>query len=496
MRDGGYYNNWNFSKKFANKYLSVLSELDIDYVEIGFKKLINSKDFGPFCRSDYSYIRKLNIPKNLKLCAMADLSDFKNEKYFKNLTKIFTKKESKKISLIRLACNYQDKNLLEKVVPRLQKNNFKVAINLMKFTILKNTEIINFFKYCKKLNVKILYLADSFGNCDPEKLVSLTKDLKKYFDIKDFGLHAHNNLSQALENAKTAIKLGFGYIDTSLTGMGRGAGNLKLEEFLDTVKNLPQKMTEKLYSLIDEEMIPLIQKYNWGPNYHYFYSAKHNIHPSYVQLLLSENKFSFFSMLEILEFLKKNKARSFAKDIFDKLFLKTSYLKETKSIRLKNIIILSDNIKNKQLNLSVYKKKNFKGSCMNYLTNLHYKYIDYIFICNPFRIFTEIKKIAELKKKIVVPKYEIIKKINFKNKNKIVNYNFTKNDAAKIENDECKYLNNFVLFYAISFCIAKQAKYIQVQNIKKTERNLLIIKNLTNLIKRNKYKSKLKVVWS
>ena len=101
----------------------------------------------------------------------------------------------------------------------------------MKFTVLKNNEIINFFKHCKKLNVKILYLADSFGNCDPEKLVYLTKDLKKYFDIKQFGLHAHNNLSQALENAKTAVKLGFGYIDTSLTGMGRGAGNLKLEEF-------------------------------------------------------------------------------------------------------------------------------------------------------------------------------------------------------------------------------------------------------------------------
>ena len=48
LRDGGYYNNWNFTKKFANRYLSVLNELNIDYVEVGFKKLISSKDFGPF----------------------------------------------------------------------------------------------------------------------------------------------------------------------------------------------------------------------------------------------------------------------------------------------------------------------------------------------------------------------------------------------------------------------------------------------------------------
>ena len=63
LRDGGYYNNWNFSKKFANDYLDVLNKLKIDYVEIGFKKLINSKDFGPFSRSDFSFISSLKFQK-------------------------------------------------------------------------------------------------------------------------------------------------------------------------------------------------------------------------------------------------------------------------------------------------------------------------------------------------------------------------------------------------------------------------------------------------
>ena len=33
----------NFTKNFANNYLSVLSQLGINYVEIGFKKIIKSK---------------------------------------------------------------------------------------------------------------------------------------------------------------------------------------------------------------------------------------------------------------------------------------------------------------------------------------------------------------------------------------------------------------------------------------------------------------------
>ena len=496
LRDGGYYNNWNFTKNFANNYLSVLSQLGINYVEIGFKKIIKSKDFGPFSRSDYSYIKKLKIPKNLNLCAMADLSDFKNESYFSNINRIFTKKESKNIPLIRLACNYQDKNILEKVVKRLRKNNFNIAVNLMKFTVLKNNEIINFFKICKKLNVNILYLADSFGNCDPDRLIKISKELKKYFNIKQFGLHAHNNLSQALENAKTALKLGFGYIDTSLTGMGRGAGNLKLEEFLDTVKNIPQKKNENLYSLIDKEMIPLMQKYNWGPNYHYFYSAKNYIHPSFVQLLLSENKFSFYAMLEILEFLKKNKASSFAKDIFDKLFLKTNNLKNKKNFKISKILILSENSKNKKMNLNKFKRKGFKISSMNYLTNFNYKFLDYVFICNPFRIFTELNRITNLNKRIIVPSYEILKKMKFKKKEQLINYNYNKSEIPKIEEEFCKYKNNFVLFFSISFCISKNAKLIQVQNIEKSERNNNIIKDIRKIIKKNNYNTKLNIVWS
>ena len=68
---------------------------------------------------------------------MADLADFKNEIYLKNFDKLFRKNEFKKISLIRLACNYQDKDILESVIKKLKAKNFQIAVNLMKFTILK-----------------------------------------------------------------------------------------------------------------------------------------------------------------------------------------------------------------------------------------------------------------------------------------------------------------------------------------------------------------------
>ena len=47
LRDGGYINNWNFNDEFVDNYLQLMSDLKVDFVELGFinktKKYKNSK---------------------------------------------------------------------------------------------------------------------------------------------------------------------------------------------------------------------------------------------------------------------------------------------------------------------------------------------------------------------------------------------------------------------------------------------------------------------
>ena len=47
LRDGGYHNNWNFNKKVVQDYLLVISKLNIDFVELGFRFLEKDKIKGP-----------------------------------------------------------------------------------------------------------------------------------------------------------------------------------------------------------------------------------------------------------------------------------------------------------------------------------------------------------------------------------------------------------------------------------------------------------------
>ena len=125
----------------------------------------------------------------------------------------------------------------------------------------------------------------------------------------------------------TALKNGFKIIDTSIMGMGRGAGNVKLEEF---IYNLDKKNQDKMFYIqkfIEEVMMKMKQKYNWGTNFSYFYAAKNLIHPTFVQRLLTEKKFNFYNLIEILSFLSKSKSSKYDANIFDNFFLEVTKFK-------------------------------------------------------------------------------------------------------------------------------------------------------------------------
>ena len=43
LRDGGYYNNWNFSKKLIQEYLNFIQTTKIKFIELGFRFSEESK---------------------------------------------------------------------------------------------------------------------------------------------------------------------------------------------------------------------------------------------------------------------------------------------------------------------------------------------------------------------------------------------------------------------------------------------------------------------
>ena len=83
------------------------------------------------------------------------------------------------MDIVRIACNFNDKNKIVKIVKYLKSKNYIICVNLMKFTILTNKQIISFLNIALKSGASYFYLADSFGNCSPKQIKKISRSFKK-----------------------------------------------------------------------------------------------------------------------------------------------------------------------------------------------------------------------------------------------------------------------------------------------------------------------------
>ena len=110
LRDGGYYNNWDFNKNLIQKYLKAVESSNIKFVELGFRFKDLNKNKGLTAYTEDSLLNSLNIPSTIDIGIMINASDIiENEKVNINfLNKIFPLKTSKKIKFIRIACHHNE----------------------------------------------------------------------------------------------------------------------------------------------------------------------------------------------------------------------------------------------------------------------------------------------------------------------------------------------------------------------------------------------------
>ena len=103
LRDGGYYNHWDFDKLIVDRYLKSLKAASIDIVELGFRLLPSNSFLGPFAYTTDEFINKLNLPEGPIYGVMINAKELlNNKKDTKELINtLFNHKNESKISLVR-----------------------------------------------------------------------------------------------------------------------------------------------------------------------------------------------------------------------------------------------------------------------------------------------------------------------------------------------------------------------------------------------------------
>lgn len=229
MRDGGYRNDWNFPAEFIVEYLKAIERAGIDIVEMGLRLVKQDESYGElaYCRDEY--LENLNIPDKLMVAVMIKADELLDCDAEKELNVLFADAESSPVDMVRIAVPYQRALECRQMCDILKNKDYNVALSLTKVVPGTENDILATVKAVKEWgNFDILYIADTFGELMPYDLTGFIRLIRQEYDGL-LGFHGHNDKRIALENSLTALDNGVDYVDSTFSGIGKGAGNLPTE---------------------------------------------------------------------------------------------------------------------------------------------------------------------------------------------------------------------------------------------------------------------------
>ena len=279
IRDGGLCNNFRFDDKFIKDLYEANVKAGVDYMEFGYKaskEIFDEKDFGKWKFCNDADIRKIvgDNKTKLKIAVMADVgrTDFEKD--------IIPKKDSP-IDLIRIATYINTIPAAIEMIEDCAKKGYETTINIMAVSKAKTEDIITALEILGQSQVNAFYIVDSYGALYPEesrKLAELYCSIADKYN-KAVGIHAHNNQQLAFANTIEAMTQGASYLDATVDGMGRGAGNCALELLLCFLKN-PKYKVDPILKIIEEHTHKLKEDgVKWGYDIPYMLTGQFNTHP-------------------------------------------------------------------------------------------------------------------------------------------------------------------------------------------------------------------------
>ena len=146
----------------------------------------------------------------------------------------------------------------------------------------------------------VIYLVDSFGALYSEQIAYLAKKYKAAMPSREIGIHAHNNQQLAFANTIEAIIQDINYLDGTIFGIGRAAGNCPLELLLGFLKN-PKFNIRPILEVLSKNFVKLREEIEWGYTIPYMITGILDLHPrAGMKLRNSEEKDEYLSFYEKL----------------------------------------------------------------------------------------------------------------------------------------------------------------------------------------------------
>lgn len=414
LRDGGYYNDWDYPFDLVKRYVDAMSAANIDVVELGFRTLQGDGYLGATAYTTDSFIERLNPAASLQLAVMLNAKEILAASDARlTVRTAFSRRAHSAVGMVRIAANQNEVSRLGPAIEELQELGYHVALNLMQVSEIGLDEIEAFGQQAKQFGVSYAYIADSFGALRPADVRPIMKALGAGFG-DSIGCHLHDNMSYALANTMEAVDAGAVIVDSTIQGMGRGPGNVRTEYVVMELakRGLTNARVNPLVNLVEHDFAAMKMEYGWGSSLYYFQSANLSVHPTYVMELTKDERYSPSEIVSALDRLNSRGATS-----FDVRRLTEAVQGEPLSypggnnlhdwFTARDVLIVANGpearAKRNELEMFIRQHKPFVIGLNAHLP-IDPALVDVVAVCHPERAVLDASAIAELQCEIVAPK--------------------------------------------------------------------------------------------
>ena len=291
LRDGGLVNDFRFSDDFVRALFAADAAAGVDYMELGYKAdrdMFAPEKFGAwkFCReADIERVLGANETE-MKLACMADVGRC-------NFRRDICEKGNSMLDMYRIATYINTIPAAIEMIEYCDKLGYETTVNVMAISKETEKETDIALDLLGQSPAKAIYIVDSYGALYPEEMRVLAE---KYLEVgdkygKQIGIHAHNNQNLAFANTIDCVAEGVNYLDATVSGMGRGAGNCALELLLGFLKNPKYKLVHILKFIEEGHMQKLRDEGAvWGYDLPYLLTGIFNRHPSNAIRYITEKR--------------------------------------------------------------------------------------------------------------------------------------------------------------------------------------------------------------
>ncbi len=324
LRDGGCVIDFNFGQNYMDQILRGLEASGVDIVELGYIDQNKGSDRERTQFSNEQVIPRYflkNKKPGLTYVAMFDYGKFDPDK--------LQPYDGTGIDGLRIAFHKKDRFNMIPLAKTVLAKGYQLFIQpmaIMRYTDQEILELIHSVN-TELPDASAFYVVDSFGEMR-------MNDLNRIAYLVDhnlrpgmtMGFHSHNNLQLSYSNAVTLLQFFTDrdiIVDSAILGMGKGAGNLNTELFLEHLNLYYNKnyQISPLLEVIDRVLNTIRAESYWGYSIEYYLSSINHCTPTYASYFYKKHMLPVERVAELLSLIAEEKKISFDKEYAEQLYL-------------------------------------------------------------------------------------------------------------------------------------------------------------------------------